>query len=95
MVGNFNKQMSDKRTITLDWNIPISMVISIVGLAIYGTMLFNKIDRKLDAGVTERQVSTWIQDAREANPTVKWPRLPERQQSSGKSEPVAYFRRID
>ena len=66
-------------TFTLEWKVPISLVISIVGLAVYMTMGYNRVMAKLDDTVSPKQVRAWIEDVREMNPALHFPRFPERQ----------------
>jgi hypothetical protein len=74
--------IKEKPIITPEWGVPLTVVCSCVGLAIYATVGYSNIMAKLDASVTTRQAQEWIDNAREQNPTVKWPRLPSKQQQS-------------
>lgn len=72
-------------TITKDWKVPITIVVSVVSLAIYGTVLYDntnyKIDRlseKLDWCVSTGQFQEFIDNLRDSNPSIKVPRLPDK-----------------
>lgn len=68
--------MGLKPTITPEWRVPLYVVGSSVALAIYATIGYTNILNKLDAAMTTQQAQEWIDNAREHNPAVNWPRLP-------------------
>ncbi len=80
--------MGLKPTITPEWRVPLYVVGSTVALAIYATIGYNNIQNKLDMAMTTQQAQDWIDNAREHNPAVNWPRLPPKK---GASE-IAPFR---
>ena len=65
-------------TLTPRSKVPITVVISSIGLAIYGTIGYRGIVEKLDTAMTIQQAQRWIDDARDHNPQIYWPRLSER-----------------
>ena len=67
-----------KYEITPKTRVPIYVLGSAIGLAVYLTFWFASLSSKLDNAVTQDQVQQWIDDARERNPTVNWPRLPDK-----------------
>jgi len=76
-------------TLTPKTKVPVYIVGSAVALAVYGTLLFAKLSEKLDGSVSQQQVQDWIDDAREKNPTVNWPRLPEKRTMKAALEKLA------
>ena len=68
-----------EKTITPNTRVPLYVLGSAIGLAIYIGILFANLSAKLDAAVTEGQFQHWIDDAREQNPMQHWPRLPGKQ----------------
>ena len=80
--------MSGKHvTITPKTRVPLAIVGSAIGLAIYGTILYSNVMNALDASFTIRQAQQWLDDAREANPAIKWPRIPGKNTASAYREP--------
>lgn len=69
-------------TITPEWRVPLTVVGSMVALAVYATIGYANIMAKLGEAVSTRQAQEWIDNAREQNPSVKWPRLPAKQQEA-------------
>ena len=79
--------MSDKGTITEKTRVPIGFVISIVGVAILVSCQWMNLRSTMETyhrenvqmfqdSLSVKQAQEWIDDAREANPNVKWPRIP-------------------
>jgi len=66
-------------TINPNWKMPLYMIGPALGLAVYGTILYSNLMGQLKESATVSQVQTWIDDARDANPNIKWPRLPSKQ----------------
>jgi len=83
----FKKHDSEQRVITPNTRVPLYVVGSAIGLAVYITCLFWSMSSKLDGAVSANQFQHWIDDAREKNPTLFWPRLPEKQ---SKHDPVTF-----
>ena len=82
-------------TITSDWKLPISHVVSVVFICVYGTILWSnlKSDNKdnhrdmqeiRNSFVSEKQARHWIDEANKTQP-VKLPSLPEKPDFSGDS----------
>ena len=66
----------EKPTITPEWRVPIYVVGSTVLLAVIMTLQWADLRNRVDASVSIQQAQEWIDNAREQNPAVKWPRLP-------------------
>ena len=66
------------RTITPEWRVPLYVVGSAVALAVYGTVLYQNLKAEVSDGVNFSQVQHWIDEARQRNPNINWPPLPEK-----------------
>jgi len=82
-------------TITPEWRVPLTVVGSMVALAVYATIGYANIMAKLGDAVTTRQAQEWIDNAREQNPSVKWPRLPAKHPQEAVFIPQAVLTRKD
>ena len=73
-------QRSYEREVTLSekTKMPAAIVASTLTLAVYGTILYDRVCAKIDAAMTVTQAQEWIDDARDKNPQIYWPRLPEK-----------------
>lgn len=79
--------MSDKGTISERTRLPLGLVASLVGMTALLTVEWAAAMNRMDTyhrenmqfykdALTEKQAQEWIDNARELNPNVKWPRLP-------------------
>ena len=68
-----------KPTITGEWNLPLYVVGSTIVLTVVMTAQWYDLRQRVDNSVTTQQAQEWIDNAREQNPTVRWPRLPAKQ----------------
>ena len=70
-------------TITNNTKIPLYLVVSTVSLAIYGTVLYEKLSYKIDQSLSIQQAQQWVDIAREVNrvsfPALVWPAIPAKQ----------------
>jgi len=64
--------------ITPKTRVPLAIVSSSVGLAIYGTILYARMMAALNGALTIQQAQDWIDNAREKNPAIEWPRIPQK-----------------
>lgn len=82
---------TDIITLSPKSRVPIYVVGSAMGLAIYGTVLYRNLSDQIKAAVTVEQAQTWIDNARDmnrvSNPSVVWPRLPVKTETMTKKEP--------
>ena len=92
--------MSDKGTINEKTKLPLGFVVSIVGLAVLMSCQWMNLRATMATyhaenlqlyrdTLTQKQAQEWIDDARELNPTVKWPRIP------AKNEPPSLSMQAD
>jgi hypothetical protein len=76
---------TDRITLSSKSRVPLSVVGSAIGLAIYGTILYMRLSNQIEAAITVTQAQQWIDDAREMNriayPGLVWPRLPAKEES--------------
>ena len=72
----------DRNEITPTTRVPLYLLGSFLGLAIYGTIGYCNIMAKLDTSMSVQQAQDWIDDARSLNPTINWPRLPSKRSDS-------------
>lgn len=68
--------------ITEKTKVPLAIVGSSVCLAIYGTILYARMMVALNGSLTVQQAQDWIDDARDKNPTITWPRIPAKHDQS-------------
>lgn len=82
-------------TITEQTRMPLALVISIVGLAILFTIGWADLRHQLGNTLTTPQMQEWLENAREQNPSIKWPRIPQKQTPSAEYQwqPIYYTRR--
>lgn len=76
----------EQSIITPNTRVPIYVVLSAASLAIYGTILYMSIASKLDSAMTIQQEQEWIDNAREHNPSIYWPRLPDKHQAENRPD---------
>jgi len=74
----FKRHNTEERAITPNTRVPIYVVGSVVVFAVYVTVLFAQINSKLDSALSVQQYQEWLDNAREKNPTINWPRLPDK-----------------
>ena len=80
-------------TITTSTKVPLAILVSTVSLAIYGTLLYAKLANKIDSSLSIGQAQQWIDDAREKNPGVNWPRIPAKPDAAGVNRDVILTKR--
>lgn len=80
-------------TLTPNTKVPLYVVGSAIGLAVLLCLQWADIRHQLQDltkdAVTEKQMQEWIENAREVNPQVKWPRLPTKETFFNKEPRVA------
>lgn len=91
--------MSRDRTITPQWNVPIYVVGSAIGLGVLMTSQWLDLKAEVQTthrdAVTESQQRHWIEKAQDMNPTLHLPSLPDKGQNDAGKRPfdVADFDR--
>lgn len=89
--------MSKERTITPNSKVPLSVVGSAIGLAVLMTLQWADLKAEVRAtsrdAVTEKQARYWIERAREMNPDISLPSLPEKEAGKVAKPDVAFSRR--
>lgn len=92
-----NDMPKDKPTITGEWRVPLYILGSAIGLAVLMTSQWSDLRAEVQANtrdaVTQDQFREFIDTARDLNPAIHWPRLPERKKASRSPDPVAVFGR--
>lgn len=77
-----------KITITPATRVPIYIVMSAIFLASLGTTEWFQLRSEVRGSLSVEQAQQWIDDARDLNPSIHWPRLPERSWSKASPAPM-------
>lgn len=64
------------RTLSPRDRVPLYILISAMGLASYGTVLYLNLTRNIDSKVSKEQITHWRDDMQDLNPSIKIPRIP-------------------
>lgn len=79
-----NGRIRLKEEVTQKTRVPLSfLVFAIINTALLVGMwkdLSNKVENVSQTALTEHQAQQWIDDARDKNPQINWPRLPAKSQ---------------
>lgn len=87
----------EKPTITGEWRVPLYILGSAIGLAILMTSQWSdlkaEVQRNTREAVTQQQFQEFLDAARELNPALRWPRLPDRKHAAWHRDPTAVIPR--